>query len=93
MSPEAAAWLHCFPVRHHTMIHAWFAHTISHQGATTPGEVLIKMTVLLGQKLSWSVEPSSRELVAQVLIGLRCDGARAYAEALLDAEAPRKSVI
>jgi hypothetical protein len=52
LSPEAAAWLSHYPVRNHAMITAWFAHTISHQGAKTPGEVLIKLTVLLGQKMS-----------------------------------------
>lgn len=80
----ADAWLSHYPVRHHAMIHGWFAHAVR-QGAGTPSEVLHKVTVLLGQKLAWSVTPSSRNLCANVLEGLRCNrpGALAFASGIM----------
>jgi hypothetical protein len=74
----APRWLQHFPQRYHAMLNTSFRHVIR-QGATTPDEVLMKLNVLLGQKQAWSTTPETRELVAQALVGLRCEGAREVA--------------
>jgi hypothetical protein len=81
----AQRWLQGFPARHHGLVHAWFLATVQ-QGASTPEEMVIKVTVLIGQKQSWSVVPESRRLCANALTALRCDlaGALAYAASFLE---------
>lgn len=87
MSTSAEAWLSHFPIRDQNMLTAWFRRAVQ-QGALTPDEVLVKVTVLLGQKLAWSVEPSSRLLVQETLVALRCgrQGALAFAAQILAEE-------
>jgi hypothetical protein len=81
----AERWMNHFQVKHHPMLTAWFRHVIHRQGASDPETVLRKMTILLGQKAQWSTTPSTRELVEQALVGIRCQGAREYAQHILEA--------
>ena len=85
----AARWLATFPARHHAMLHAWMNYAVS-RGARTPEAVIAKVEVLIGQKLTWSVEPQSRELCHAALIACRCnrDGAMAFAKQVLEGEGP-----
>jgi hypothetical protein len=80
----AEAWLATFPATHHGTLEGWFRHAIR-QGAQNPDQVIITVTVLIGHKLDWSVEPSSRQLCTTTLEALRCNraGALAYATSLL----------
>ena len=86
----AEAWLARFPVPQHATVEAWFRHVIR-QGAQSPDQVLVKLTVLLGQKLAWSAEPASRQLCTNALEALRCNrpGALAFAASLLATYAQR----
>jgi hypothetical protein len=84
----AQRWIEQFPEAGRGRVTAWFVRAV-HQGATSPDAVLEKVAVLLGQKLEWSVELSSRQLCIAVQEGLRneVDGALAYAENLLEEKA------
>jgi hypothetical protein len=89
--PPAERWITGFPKKEvRPTVENWFAYVVRNRKATTPATVVAAVTALVGAKLSWAVETSSRERCNSTLIALRCDyqGALAYAQAILDAEGP-----
>jgi hypothetical protein len=80
-------WLSSFSAPMQDVVRNWFVFATKN-GSRTPAEVVAKVTTVVGHKLAWAVETSSRERCNATLVALRCDvaGALAFAQAVLDAE-------
>jgi hypothetical protein len=85
MRAAADAWLARFPPATRPSVEHWFRYA-ARNGSRTPAEVVAQVTAVVGQKLQWSVETSSRERCHATLAARRCDvgGALAYAALVLE---------
>ena len=83
--PTLDPWLAPFLPQDRPLVRAWFAYCVS-QGARRPEAIVEMVTRMVGDKLSWSVSPTSISLCEATLAALahRRSEALAYATTCLE---------